>query len=137
MLGRRTIFPMKDPRRPGRDKGDRLWFGETCSPFFRRGRRWNLAKMERHNPLWLIRRTGSQRLKDLRRTKFHIHSVESEEHGNIDRARALITALNERDIETSFEGDDIILDPAARHTWKWADVHLERTLPLHDAVFRS
>lgn len=126
-----------DPRRSPSGRADRLWFSETCAPFFRVHGRWDRQKMERHNPHWWIDRAGGSALAALRRVRFHIRSVIDEGVGNIDRARTMIAHLGQKRIANSFEGRDVCLHPDARHTWKWADVHLEGTLLLHDRAFRQ
>lgn len=126
-----------DPRRSPYGRADRLWFSETCAPFFRKDGVWDRAKMERYNPIFWIRRSSGDHYAALRRVRFHVRSVADEGVGNIDRARYLIRELHERRLANSFDGTDVCLDRDARHTWKWADIHLEGTLRLHDRLFRE
>jgi S-formylglutathione hydrolase FrmB len=126
-----------DPRRRRHHPPDPLWFSESCAPLFRRGRRFDIAKMERYNPVWLAARAGGRKLVELRRTRFHVRTVAGEKYGNFDRALHVLDVLLHRGVKNSFSGRDVALDPDARHDWRWADIHLEGTLPLHDAVFRE
>jgi S-formylglutathione hydrolase FrmB len=127
-----------DPRRKPHGRADRLWFSDSCRPFFCDVTgRWDEAKMERHNPLRLVAGAAGRRLLDLRTLRFHVRSVPHEGVGNIDRARLMIAGLKRAGIENTFTGADVVLHPGARHDWRWADVHLEGTLRLHDAAFRA
>ena len=123
-----------DPRLKDSHPPDRLWFAEPTAPLFRRDRRFNVPKMERHNPVWLVGRAGGRRLAELQATRFHLRTVADERSGNYDRAHHVVDALGQRGIQNSF--DDLVLDPEATHSWKWADKHLEQTLLLHDEVSR-
>ncbi|MEZ6196854.1 MAG: alpha/beta hydrolase-fold protein [Planctomycetota bacterium] len=125
-----------DPRRGPAGRADRLWFSETCAPYFSRDGRWDRAKMERHNPITLIETARGRRFAALKRSVFHVRAAGTERVGNLDRTRALVDALESRGIELSFEGSQLVLARRARHTWYWADRHLEGTLQLHDEIFR-
>ena len=126
-----------DPRRGPRGRGCRLWFSETCAPYFRRDGVWNLAKMERFNPVTWIRNARGSRLMELRDIRFHVRAAGTEEIGNLDRTEFLDEELARQGIRNSFRGDAMRLDSKAEHTWKWADIHLQETLRLHDSVFRT
>ncbi len=126
-----------DPRRPPHGRACRLWFSETCSPYFRRDGVWDRAKMERHNPITIIEKADGDRLKALKRLVFHLHVAGDERWGNVERGIRMDLALQQRGIVNSFRKKGMILDRRARHTWLWADRHLQATLPLHMEVFRS
>ena len=126
-----------DPRRRPRGRFDRLWFSDSCAPFFRGTGGWDLAKMERTNPVALIETANPRRQAELRTVRFHVRSVKDESRGNIDRARMLIDVLASAGVANTFSGPDVVLHPEARHDWRWADVHIEGTLRLHDGVFRA
>lgn len=124
-----------DPRRRPRGRACRLWHSESTAPFFRNGRgRWQHDKMERHNPLTWLRLAKGQRLRMLRSLRFHVRAAGSESIGNVDRTLNLIAAMERAGVRNSFAGPKLILDRRAQHTWRWADVHIEETLRLHDAA---
>ena len=124
-----------DPRRAPWGRACRLWFSKACSPFFQRGGVWDLNKMERSNPLFWIGAARGKRLKILRNTRFHFHAAGSEEAGNVDRNVALDDVMRRKGIANTFRGA-LRFEAAARHDWRWADMHLAETLLLHDRVFR-
>ena len=124
-----------DPRRAPQGRACQLWFSESCRPFFINGHGWDVAKMERANPLsWLRLRSGRRR-RLLASLRFHVRAAGNEEVGNLDRNLALDTALAAAGCANSFR-DDPVLHADARHDWRWADRHLEETLGLHDRIFR-
>jgi S-formylglutathione hydrolase FrmB len=125
-----------DPRRGRPGRADRLWFSETCSPYFCREGRWDREKMERYNPHALLRRARGTKLRALKRTRFHVRAAGTELAGNLDRTRTMVEALAGKGILNRYRGAEICLARRARHTWAWADLHLEGTLFLHDEVFR-
>lgn len=126
-----------DPRRGPRGRADRLWYGESLVPYFRRDGKWDVEKMERHNPIRLISAAGPRRLAAMRDIRFHIRAAGTEAIGNVDRCRYVTSLMRARGLRNTFKGEDLLLDPKALHTWKWADKHLEGTLPLHSALFRT
>lgn len=125
-----------DPRRGRPGRADRLWFSETCAPYFCRDGVWDRRKMERHNPHVLLRGARGERLSAMKRMRFHVRAAGTEHAGNLDRTRSLIDALAGAGIQNRYRGSKIRLARRARHTWAWADLHLEGTLFLHDEVFR-
>ncbi|MCA9320567.1 MAG: hypothetical protein KDB53_07525 [Planctomycetes bacterium] len=123
-----------DPRRKPAGRACKLWFSETCSPFFRRDGVWDRLKMERHNPIAITRMARGERLLALRSVAFHVRAAGAETSGNVDRCQALDEVFAARGLRNSFR-KRLRFDDDARHTWAWADRHLTETLRLHDAVF--
>jgi hypothetical protein len=70
----------------------------------------------------------------MRKIRFHIETVPDERFGNYDRCEFILQALQKRKLDCSFSTGEMVLDARARHNWAWADRHLQRTLPLHDAI---
>ena len=125
-----------DPRLKPFGRACKLWFSETCSPYFRRAGVWDRVKMERHNPIAWIESAVGETMRALKGVRFHIRCAGSEEAGNVDRGLRLDRSLEHRGLANSFRGASMIFHEDARHDWSWADRHLEETIELHDASFR-
>jgi len=126
-----------DPRRPFGRRRDRLWFSESCAPMFRRAGRWDVTHMEAHNPATIVATATGDRLARIRELRFHVRTVARERWGNVDRTRHMVRTLRASGIDNAYRGAALHPSSRARHTWKWADVHLAGNLLRHDAVFRG
>jgi S-formylglutathione hydrolase FrmB len=123
-----------DPRRVGKgNDDDRLWTSDSCAPYFDSPTGWDAERFNQHNPVALINAMRGADLRALKQIAFHIETVPAERFGNYDRCVFVHKALKARGLQSSFVGTEIVLDAKARHNWAWADRHLRRTLPLHDA----
>lgn len=126
-----------DPRRrKGGNQKDRLWSSESCAPFFLAADGWDQAKMDRHNPVVLVKKAKGARLEALRRMAFHITTVANESDGNYDRCRFVVEALQGQGLRCTYGMKSRVLHPMARHSWAWADHHLRRTLLHHDRFMK-
>ena len=124
-----------DPRRKrGEGRDDRLWTSPPCASYFCKGSNWDDKKFAAHNPVALIKSARGAALAAMRKIGFHIETVPDERFGNYDRCEFILQALQKRKLDCSFSTDEMVLDARARHNWAWADRHLQRTLPLHDAI---
>jgi S-formylglutathione hydrolase FrmB len=123
-----------DPRqRPGR-ASDVTWI---LNPMFDAafGNPRNRIHMRKHNPTDIIANARGNALALLRTVSFHVQSAAWDgQKGNLDRARHFVSVLKAAGLKNSFA--EVILSPAAVHSWNYADMHMRRTLPLHDKAFR-
>jgi S-formylglutathione hydrolase FrmB len=90
--------------------------------------------LRRYNPADLVLAAPTAQL---RRLSLHLHAgpLSSEpDKSNFLRTAYLLRLLAERGVRNSFE--PFVL-AGSQHNWFWADEHLRRSLPCHDAVFRS
>jgi S-formylglutathione hydrolase FrmB len=125
---------LADPRDPSGREVDHTWMeAGLFDPVF--GRPRNDKLMALNNPTNLVVNAKGRRRQLLRTTAFHIHSAAFDgDRGNIDRTRHFVHHLHRAGMINTFR--DVVLSPSATHCWKWADLHMRRTLPHHDAVFR-
>jgi S-formylglutathione hydrolase FrmB len=94
----------------------------------------DLEHFRRYNPADLVRATPAAQLS---RLALHVHSAprgREPANSNYLRTRSLLGLLARRGVRNSFTPFAL---PGSAHTWFWADEHLCRSLPRHDAVFRA
>jgi S-formylglutathione hydrolase FrmB len=126
---------LADPRNPSGQEVDHTWMeADLFDAVF--GRPRNRRFMTQHNPANLIAEARGRRLHLLRTTAFHIQSAAFDgDKGNIDRTRHFVAHLHLAGMVNTFK--DFVLSSSAVHSWKYADLHMRRTLPRHDAVFHQ
>ncbi|MAT40144.1 MAG: hypothetical protein CL946_11135 [Ectothiorhodospiraceae bacterium] len=123
-----------DPRKKDKRPNDTTWLENPMfDPAF--GKPRDLRYMRKYNPTDIVANMNRRDLAALRKISFHIHSANFDgDKGNLDRARHFVEVLASRGIENSFA--DTPLSKTALHTWRHADLHMRKTLPLHDEAFQ-
>lgn len=117
----------RDPRiRPAAPGNDRVWLQNGLfDAAFANPR--DMQALNRWNPTDAILRADPKKLALLRKTTWWISCASADgQQGNLDRSAYYKELIQEHGIPTGFE--KLVFNPAARHSWHWADRFLIRFL---------
>ncbi len=137
--GSHMFHNLNDPRLNFTTFDDPLWVrnDDMFAPAFRRPRhkKYDIDYLLSYNTLNLLEQLPPQEKAKVQSIHFYITSAAFDGfQGNRDRAIHLMTVFALHGIEN--RATSLILCNDAHHNWKFADLHLRLSLPLHSQKFR-
>jgi len=119
-------FPYATNRGKNVKKNDRVLFNPMLAPAF--GRPLDYEFVANNSPTNLLWRGDRNALTGVQWLIRSGPQLGEPWQSNYFRAQHAISILTARKIKNGVDG---VLSPRARHSWSWADHHMEGTLPLH------